>query len=85
LVFIVSNLRGFTMKKTLNTVLAGVSACVVTIDAGRCATTRLESLGVYPGTELAVVVNAGRGPMIISIGDGRLILERGIASKVIVH
>lgn len=73
------------MKKTLNTVLAGTNTCVVTIDAGRCATTRLESLGVYPGTELAVVVNSGRGPMIISIGDGRLILERGIASKVIVH
>lgn len=73
------------MKKTLNTINAGTHASVVTIDAGRCATTRLESLGVYPGTELAVVVNEGRGPLIISIGDGRLILERGIASKVVVH
>lgn len=73
------------MKKTLNTVGAGVMACVKTIDAGRSATTRLESLGVYPGTNISMVVNTGRGPIIISIGSGRLILERGIASKVVVH
>jgi ferrous iron transport protein A len=36
-----------------------------------------------PGVQVDVVANGG-GPMIISVGEGRVMVERGIAEKVIV-
>ena len=69
--------------QTLNLIGTGESAVVVSVDTGVRARTRLESLGLLPGSEVAVVAN-GSGPLILSVGEGRLVVERGIAEKVVV-
>lgn len=69
--------------KKLNTVAAGETAFIIAVDAGRKAKDRLESMGLIPGAEVDVLNNGG-GPMIISIGEGRIMVERGIADKVLV-
>lgn len=69
--------------RTLDKVAAGENALVVAISAGDKAQTRLESLGLVPGTEVGVI-NNGNGPMLVCVGEGRVIVERGIAGKVIV-
>ncbi len=70
-------------QKTLRTIAAGETAFVVAVDAGVKARTRLESLGIIPGVEVEVF-NNGRGPLIVSVGEGRIMVERGIAEKVLV-
>lgn len=69
--------------KTLKSVLPGDNVFVVAVMAGSRARTRLESMGIIPGVQVDVVANGG-GPMIISVGEGRVMVERGIAEKVIV-
>lgn len=69
--------------KTLKSVLVGENGFVVAIAAGRKARTRLESLGIIPGVEVDVL-NNGNGPMIVSVGESRVMVERGIAEKVLV-
>ncbi|WP_207263890.1 FeoA family protein [Desulfovibrio sp. Huiquan2017] len=70
-------------EKTLKSVGPGGNAVVVAIAAGSRARTRLESMGIIPGVLVDVVANGG-GPMLISVGEGRVMVERGIAEKVIV-
>lgn len=69
--------------KTLNTIAAGETAYIIAVDAGHKARARLESMGLIPGTEVDVLNNGG-GPMIVSVGEGRIMVERGIADKVLV-
>ncbi|MBG0789205.1 MAG: ferrous iron transport protein A [Desulfovibrionaceae bacterium] len=70
-------------NKTLKSVAAGENAFVVAVAAGFRARTRLESLGIIPGVEVDVLANS-RGPMLVSVGEGRVMVERGIAEKVLV-
>ena len=70
-------------QKTLRSVGVGENVFVIAIDAGWRARTRLESLGIIPGVEIDVLNNGG-GPLIISVGEGRVMVERGIADKVLV-
>lgn len=70
-------------QKTLDTIQAGEMTFVIAVDAGSKARTRLESLGIVPGVEVEVF-NNGSGPLIVSIGEGRVMVERGIAEKVLV-
>lgn len=69
--------------QTLQTVKAGETAFIVAIDAGGKAQNRLESLGLLPGVEVSVIAN-NEGPMIVAVGEGRVMVERGIACKVLV-
>nr|WP_287412591.1 FeoA family protein [Pseudodesulfovibrio sp.] len=69
--------------KTLKSMAPGETAFVVAIDAGCKARTRLESIGIIPGIEVDVLNNS-RGPMLVSVGEGRVMVERGIAQKVLV-
>jgi len=71
------------MHKTLQAVVPGESTFVVAVAAGMRARTRLESLGIIPGASVEVFNNGG-GPLIVSVGEGRVIVERGIANKVLV-
>ncbi len=69
--------------KTLKSVIPGKTAFVVAVAAGFRARNRLESMGIIPGVEVDVL-NNGNGPMIVSVGEGRVMVERGIAEKVLV-
>ncbi|MCK9241356.1 FeoA family protein [Desulfocurvus sp.] len=72
-----------TGPRTLKTVHTGEKAFIVGIDAGSRVLARLESLGLLPGVEVDVLAN-GSGPMLVSVGQGRVVVEAGIASKVLV-
>jgi ferrous iron transport protein A len=69
----------------LTTLAPGQEAEVTGVDAGRKARCRLASLGLIPGSRLRVVANARFGPMLLSLGETRLMLERGVAAKVLVR
>lgn len=71
-------------SRSLDLIANGESAFVVALDAGHSATARLESLGIIPGIEISVLTNNNRGPLLVAVGHGRVVVERGIASKVLV-
>jgi len=71
-------------KTRLAMIHPGEKALIVGMDAGRTMKARLESIGMIPGTEIHIVQNMGRGPMLVSIGEGRLTVGRGIAEKIVV-
>lgn len=60
----------------------GSTAEVRGVLAGRKARYRLASLGLIPGSVLHVVANPGLGPLLLSVGESRLMVERGVAEKV---
>jgi ferrous iron transport protein A len=62
----------------------GQEAEVFGVDAGRKARCRLASLGLIPGSKLRVVANCRYGPMLLSLGETRLMVERGVATKVLI-
>ena len=72
-------------SSALNCLKSGSRAEVVGICAGCRARTRLASLGLIPGSLLHVVANPGVGPLLLSVGESRLMVERGIATKVLVE
>lgn len=72
-----------TSQKTLKGVGAGENAFILAVDAGAKARTRLESMGIIPGVEVDVLSNTS-GPMLVSVGESRVMVERGIAEKVLV-
>ena len=52
---------------------------------GRGIISRLAALGFTPGTELTMVQNFGRGPIIVNVLHSRIALGRGEAQKVMVR
>ncbi len=76
---------GVTMssRRTLAGVPDGGAALVLAVDAGAKARARLESMGIIPGIEVDVL-NNGSGPLIVSVGEGRIMVERGVAARVLV-
>ncbi|WFS61628.1 FeoA family protein [Pseudodesulfovibrio thermohalotolerans] len=69
--------------RRLKSLAEGENGLIVAVDAGVRARTRLESLGIIPGVEVDVLSN-GFGPMLVSVGESRVMVERGIAEKVVV-
>jgi ferrous iron transport protein A len=55
---------------------------LINIEGGHDFRSRLAALGFTPGTQLQVVQNLGRGPMIVSLRDTRIALGRGEARKI---
>jgi ferrous iron transport protein A len=43
------------------------------------------SLGFTPGTEVTLLQNYGRGPLLVTVRDTRVALGRGEALKVLVE
>ena len=52
------------------------------IYAGRGLTARLASMGLVPGVELEVLSRGSTGPFVVSVKGTRLILGRGMVSKI---
>lgn len=63
----------------------GCDAVVSDLAGGRSMRQRLTDMGVVRGTKVKVVKNDMGGPLIISIGDGRLAVGRGMALKIMVE
>ena len=45
---------------------------------------RLTDMGLHPGSHLKVISNSGHGPFVISVGDTKLMIGRGMARKIMV-
>ena len=68
----------------LNEVDAGQRVRVSQIEGGRDLTARLCAMGLTPGVSVDVVATGG-GPMILDVLGSRLMLGRGMATKVLVR
>ncbi len=66
----------------LTSLRSGSRAEVNAVCACGKARCRLASLGLFPGCTLQVVANPGVGPLLLSVGESRLMVERGVAEKV---
>ena len=71
--------------KSLADVPAGSSAAVVALQGGKGFVNRMASLGFTPGTEVQVVQNYRRGPIITLVRGTRVALGRGTSLKVLVE
>ena len=66
----------------LSTLNEGTRAVLKKITGGRQLRGRLAALGLLPGTELEVIQNSGQGPFVISVKGSRIVIGRGMASRI---
>jgi len=70
------------MTMPLTKIKEGLKAKLLTIEGGRQMRTRLAALGLLPGTEIEVIQNSGKGPFVVSVRGSRIVIGRGMASRV---
>jgi len=64
----------------------GQSAVIISLAAGSRATKRLVDLGLTPGTPIRISRKAPFfGPVEIEVRGSKLVLGRGVASKILVN
>ena len=68
----------------LTMVIPGREVTLVAIHGGRGLRARLTDMGLNEGMRLKVIHSHRPGPCIILIGNTRLILGHGMASKILV-
>ena len=68
----------------LSLIDSGHKARLNAVCAGRGLTARLASMGLVPGVEVEVISRNTRGPFVVSVKGTRLILGRGMVSKILV-
>ena len=56
---------------------------IIEIQGGGNFSKRIAEMGIYPGALIRVVVNQGKGPIIIVSNDTKVALGRGMAMKII--
>ncbi|MFP4175719.1 MAG: ferrous iron transport protein A [Candidatus Brocadiia bacterium] len=65
--------------------LPGQKASVVEVRGGRGITSKLSSMGLFPGAELSIVSGGPGGPVIAEVRGSRVVLGRGMAHRVLVQ
>jgi len=71
------------MSSQLQEFQVGEPALILAVNLEEKERRRLESLGVLPGAEISVLAR-GLGPMIVAVGDSRVMIEQDIAENIIV-
>lgn len=69
----------------LTLVNEGTRAVLRSIEGGRQLRSRLAALGLLPGAELEVVQNSGHGPFVVAVRGSRIVIGRGMASRIAVE
>ena len=69
----------------LSGVKAGRTVRLVGIDAGQSLKHRLAVMGLLPDTEIRVIRNEGRGQLIVSVKNTKVVLGRGMSDKMMVE
>ncbi len=69
----------------LTMILEGKKAVLRSIEGGRQLRSRLAALGLLPGAELEVIQNSGQGPFVIAVKGSRIVIGRGMASRIAVE
>ncbi len=80
------NAAGGTARPTLalDELPSGADAVVAGIGGGRGLAARLAALGLTSGSQIKVLQNLGRGPILLLVRDTRIALGRGEAARVTV-
>lgn len=73
-----------TGTRPLSQVAEGEIVGIVEINGGRGIRGRLTAMGLLPKTQIEVVRNGGFGPFVISIGNTRMALGKGVVDKIMV-
>jgi len=55
---------------------------LIGVDGGRGLQMRLAEMGLTPGAEIEVISNTYHGPFIVAVKGSRVILGRGMATKI---
>jgi len=71
--------------RPMSEIADGKRVIVKEVSGGKGFVTRMAALGVLPGTEIEMVRNTGRGPIIIKVKGSFLALGRGEAARVLVQ
>jgi ferrous iron transport protein A len=75
-----------TNKRTLlGNLQGGQSGTVAELEGGHGFAARMAALGFTLGTEITMIQNFGRGPVIVLVRGTRIALGRGEASQVWVN
>ncbi|NLL83739.1 MAG: ferrous iron transport protein A [Lentisphaerae bacterium] len=69
----------------LSLIPTGHSVVLRRVGAGDGIASRLAAMGVLPGTTIEVRHNDRHGPIILGVNGGRVMLGRGMASKMSVQ
>ncbi len=69
---------------TLDKVSEGKTATLVSLEVGRGLLSRLLNMGLVPGAKISVLVNRGKGLLVVRVQDTEISISRGIAQKLIV-
>ena len=72
------------MVKPLSEVKSGKTVKVVSVNAGRMLRSRLEGMGILPGTTMRVLKN-GWGPVLVEVMGRKIAIGRGQAEKIAVE
>jgi len=71
---------------TLSDMPEGGKAKIYSFAGGRGCREKMTSMGLFPGTEITVVHSHGEnGMMLVSVGSTRLMVDRHMASRVLVE
>jgi ferrous iron transport protein A len=73
------------MIMPLTMISEGKKAILRSIEGGRQLRSRLAALGLLPGAELEVIQNSGQGPFVIAVKGSRIVIGRGMASRIAVE
>lgn len=66
----------------LSMISEGKRAVLKKITGGRQLRGRMAALGLLPGTELEVIQNSGSGPFVVAVKGSRIVIGRGMASRI---
>ncbi|MBN2421727.1 ferrous iron transport protein A [Candidatus Woesearchaeota archaeon] len=73
------------MKKQLSKVKERKLVKIICINCGQGLKRRLSSLGIYDGTNVEIIKNDERGPIILKVFDSKIALGRGQAMKILIE
>ena len=71
-------------KQNLSSAESGQIYFVIATDLDGIHLKRLESMGIIPGAELDVISNETGTPLLVAVGESRLMVDRAVAEQVIV-
>lgn len=72
--------------KSLIDLQDGQSGIIISLNGGRNLTKRLADLGIGPGTKITVLrTSLFAGPVQVEVSGSRLVLGRGLSSKILVE
>ncbi len=71
-------------EASLSGVQAGSKVRLVRVNAGCGLNQRLAAMGLVPGALMEIVRNEGNGQVIVNVKGSKVVLGRGMASKMII-